>query len=244
MKNIRLFLSLLSIVTLIGFQAMAADEPEIPTQSPVINDAYQVQYLFVQNADGGTFDGERLALKDISATIYFSDRPHRVAGSVATQKFVETWDQGENSFQEDPPNAAISIFGDKENSGAIVEISDPQIEGDVLSYKARLLRGQLPPTFGECSVFIDSHGDAGWGAAGGLLGGLLLGKVMDSSSRQSAPQTTVVQVPPSPYYYQPYQQAPPPPAYYGYAPQPYYERPPAYYGGQPISGSSQQNPQR
>lgn len=226
MTKFRLFLSVLIVACLIvptqaaqtAYGGSTRNRASLPegTAGPVVNDAAAVRLLFVQTADGGTFDGTTIVLKDVPPTIYFADRPHRYSGVVETRKFMEHWDKGEESFKNDPPNAAIQIFNaEGKVTGAVVELVDATLvshskEGDVISYKVRLLNGKLPATFGQCSLFID-HSD-GWAIAGGVLGGMMLAN-MANNSRQ---QTTVVERPV--YVYGP------PPGYYGYAPQPYYEQ--------------------
>ena len=65
-----------------------------------------IQALFAQTAREVTSDGDKVTLHGASpATLYFSDRPQRVVGHLTTQKFVEEWGEGENSFADDPPNA-------------------------------------------------------------------------------------------------------------------------------------------
>ncbi|GEM_PF-996165 len=211
-------------------QAGTGTQEQVP--GAVVNDAINIPLLFVQSMESGTFDGKELVLKGVDATIYFSDRPFRIAGHVPNDVFIADWDKGENNFKEDPPNAALSIFNSGgQPDGAVIELRDAELRGEDIVYQVKVMNGDLPAEFQAASIFIDSKGDAGWGAAGGLLGGLLLGKVLDSSSH-SQPQTTVIQTaPPPPYYYSP-------PPYYGYAPQPYYgqpqqqPQPPPYYGEQ------------
>ncbi len=69
------------------------------------------QFLFVQNAKGLIFEKGTITLKGVSpATLFFSDRPIRIAGHYATDEFVQMWGQGKDSFASDPPNATLSIF--------------------------------------------------------------------------------------------------------------------------------------
>ncbi len=206
--------SLAAAVSVIALSLFVLSQPAMAAKPPIINDSYDVQMLFVQNAKSGSFDGAKLILNGISPTVYFSDRPYRIAGSIKTSGFVDIWHEGDKSFEVDPPNAALSLLDEGQEVTVIVELKNPTVQGDSIVYDAQVLNGQLPQQFGEASLFIDGS-DAGWGAAGGLLGGLLLGKVLDSSS-QNQPN-----YPPPPYYYGP------PPAYYGYGPE-YYQRPPAY----------------
>ena len=77
------------------------------------NPTAQVELLFVQNAAAVVFENGTLTLKGVSpAVIFFSDRPQRVAGHVTLPRFLDAWDEGKESFAEDPPNAALSIVSD------------------------------------------------------------------------------------------------------------------------------------
>ena len=81
-----------------------------------MNSEHMVEMLFVQNAHGVELKDNELKLKGISkTTLFFSDRPERVTGHELTMDFVELWDDGDDSFASNPPNAALSVFID-ENS--------------------------------------------------------------------------------------------------------------------------------
>src|SRR5262249_5736475 len=83
----------------------------------VKEESKQADFLFVQTAKGMTFDNStnKLTLNGISSTtLFFSDRPERIAGNMKTTAFVPFWSTGKDSFLSDPPNADISIVeGDK-----------------------------------------------------------------------------------------------------------------------------------
>jgi hypothetical protein len=130
----------------------------------------KVELLFVQNALTGSFDGKTLTLKGVGPTLFFSDRPERVTGHLGTAQFVGHWDKGADSFAKNPPNATLSIFGDKGVTSAVVELSRPTLERNVLSYKARVLTGKLPASFKESSLFIDILGRWRMAAAGMAVG--------------------------------------------------------------------------
>lgn len=101
--------------------------------------------LFVQVADGGHMladdDGDgwhKLVLEDVSPSlIYFSDRPDRISGTTSLDAFLEDWHAGPESFDVDPPNAAMASIG--QTTIDVVEIRDPVLEGTTLTYQARIL---------------------------------------------------------------------------------------------------------
>jgi hypothetical protein len=71
------------------------------------------QFLAIQHAQSGTISdinstSYTLQLNDLAdKTILFSDRPNRIVVTETTQDFVGNWTSGEDSFQVDPPNAAL-----------------------------------------------------------------------------------------------------------------------------------------
>ncbi|MBL1209746.1 hypothetical protein [Geminocystis sp. GBBB08] len=117
-----------------------------------------VQLLFVQNALTGSYDGKRLTLNNVGSTLFFSDRPERVTGHVQNSEFIRHWDKGSDNFAKNPPNATLSIFGKKGVNSVVVELTNPKLEKNNLSYQVKVLQGQLPPTFQEASLFIDILG--------------------------------------------------------------------------------------
>jgi len=119
----------------------------------------KVTLLFVQNAQGVSLDNDKMTLKGISpTTIFFSDRPQRIAGHMTTQEFVPFWSEGKDSFLSDPPNANLSVFSEGNVSDAVVEIRNPKLTGQDFSYDVRVLEGKVPPKGGACSLFIDVIG--------------------------------------------------------------------------------------
>lgn len=172
-----------------------------------------VQLLFVQNGTSGSFDGKTLTLKGIGPTIFFSDRPQRIAGQVRTAEFVGHWDKGSDNFAENPPNATLSIFGPKEIQSAIVVLTGPRLKGDTLSYKIKVTMGKVPSSFKESSLFIDILGRwrmAAMGMAVGEARGMAMGSAM-AQSHYYHPAPTYVSGP-APAPAGPIYTAPAPPA--------------------------------
>lgn len=136
-------------VMIIGFTilAQAQDKEEM------------VQLLYVQNAHDVVFEKGTLILKRVNpTTLFFSDRPKRIAGHIITQEFLEEWNEGKNSFAADPPNATLSVFGDDEIVDIVVELKNPRLEGNDLIYDISVIEEDLPITSGPCSLFIDTIG--------------------------------------------------------------------------------------
>ena len=120
-----------------------------------------IEALFVQTASGFSGSDATITLQGVSAsTLYFADRPQREVGHMSTQRFVELWGDGDNSFAANPPNAVLSFLesGDTSPEDAVVVIRQPRLEGDSLAYDIDLLEGTLPATSVACSLFIDPFG--------------------------------------------------------------------------------------
>jgi len=121
-----------------------------------------VQLLFVQNAKAVVFDKGTLTLKGVSPmTLFFSDRPVRIAGHFNTKdEFMPLWDEGKDSFLKDPPNATVSIYekGKEQLVDVVVKLSKPRLKGEDLTYDIKVIEGKVPKRGGECSVFIDIIG--------------------------------------------------------------------------------------
>ncbi|MBP7242362.1 hypothetical protein [Amaricoccus sp.] len=121
----------------------------------------QADFLFVQTAEGMAFDADqnRLTLRGVSpVTLFFSDRPERIAGNMTTEAFVPFWSEGKDSFLSDPPNADVSILENGTLRQTVVVLRDPVIEGEDLHYTVQIVSGEMPVLGKEVSVFIDVIG--------------------------------------------------------------------------------------
>jgi hypothetical protein len=144
-----LFIAVLIVWTALLPEASQAQQGQMP------------QFLFVQNAKGVIFERGTITLKGVSpTTLFFSDRPMRIAGHYTTEEFVQMWGQGKDSFASDPPNATLSIFQDDRDKliDVVVKLSNPLLKGDDLTYHVAILEGQMPAKGGICSLFIDIIG--------------------------------------------------------------------------------------
>ena len=130
--------------------ARAAEGQEAPKMA---------DFLFVQNARGIAYADGTLTLKGVNpATVMFADRPERIAGHLATARFVPFWGEGKDSFLKDPPNATLSFLEDQSLTDAVVELRDPELIGEDLSYRVKILEGEIPSSAGMASLFIDVIG--------------------------------------------------------------------------------------
>ncbi|MEO8676151.1 MAG: hypothetical protein ABI569_11260 [Casimicrobiaceae bacterium] len=122
--------------------------------------AKEGDFLFVQNAQSMTYDKGKLTLKRVSpVTIFFTDRPERIAGNMLTTMFVPFWSEGKDSFSKDAPNANLSILEqDRVVADVVLTLMSPVLKGDELSYGVKVLEGSMPAKGGPVSLFIDVIG--------------------------------------------------------------------------------------
>jgi hypothetical protein len=147
------------------FMTYAESPTPTPTGNPLITwtatgkQSGNVDVLFVQNAKNVTFNNGKLVLEGVNpVTVCFTDRPARLAGHMQTSRFIPLWSQGKDSFLKDNPNATLSVFSGDNVSDLVVELSNPQLAGNDLTYDARILEGTLPTNGGACALFIDIIG--------------------------------------------------------------------------------------
>jgi hypothetical protein len=90
--------------------------------------------------------------------VYFTDRPERIAGNMKTTAFIPFWSEGKDSFKSNPPNADISLIESDKLRQVVVELEDPVLTGDDLTYVVKILQGDMPMKAADVSVFIDIIG--------------------------------------------------------------------------------------
>ena len=154
-------------VLAVALLSMAACE----TTSTMSPSSEAPQLMFVQIADDVKVDAAANTLRLVTVTqqtLYFSDRPVRVAGHLKMADYLQEWTAkaGEDNFGADPPNATLSVYepGQPDNTIAVVEILNPRIDGSDLIYNYKLIDGKLPAAGGATSLFID------WIGVGGGVG--------------------------------------------------------------------------
>ena len=141
------------------------------TSTAAASGSEKPELMFVQVAENLKVDtaAQTFRLVRVSPqTLYFSDRPVRVAGHIKMDKYLEEWTAkaGKDNFAQDPPNATLSVFepGQVDNTLVVVEITNPKIEGADLIYSYKLIDGKLPSGGEAASLFID------WIGVGGGVG--------------------------------------------------------------------------
>lgn len=153
-----------AVVALVSGAALGAvacqseSAPEATAEEP--------EFLFVQTSAGLTVDQAANTLRLVNVgqqALYFTDRPYRIAGHIKMADYLEEWTTGKDRFDEDPPNATLSVYepGQTENTVAVVELTNPVPEGPDLIYTYRLIEGTMPEAGEATALFIDKIGPGG-----------------------------------------------------------------------------------
>jgi hypothetical protein len=154
------------------------------TPEAALEPTEKVEFLFVQTYQSGTIapvegrDG-RYALTleaGTGSTVYFSDRPERVAGIAPTPQFLH----GLGFLDDNPPNAALVFEAEPGNTDvAVVELFNPGYDPETqnVTYEVEVLNNwqnelelglqeaptdlaAIAPSFGAARLFIDDCADA------------------------------------------------------------------------------------
>jgi hypothetical protein len=115
--------------------------------------------VFVQNAASFSARGDEITLHGVAdATIYFATHPQREAGHIPSRRFLELWEGTEESFAAAPPVAVISFLDDAADAppDVAVTLHDPRFRDDAMTYRVEVRHGDIPPSGGPCSLFIDA----------------------------------------------------------------------------------------
>ncbi|MES0863691.1 hypothetical protein ABLN87_15180 [Ruegeria sp. SCPT10] len=136
------------------------------------DDTVQKNYLFVESADKVELVDGKLVLHGVDDQVsVFADRPYRDAGVISMAHFLDVWTFGDDSFEADPPNAALSGEIDGKSHVVIVEISAPKVNGDKLEYAYKVIEGEDIGTMDNAVMFIDGWWSESYtGPFGGLPG--------------------------------------------------------------------------
>jgi hypothetical protein len=131
------------------------------------------QLMFVQSAEDLKVDSAKSTFRLVKVnqqTLYFSDRPQRIAGHLKMPDYLAEWAkaEGPDNFSSDPPNAILSVYepGQADSTVVVVKISHPIVDGNDLVYSYNVIKGTIPRNGGATALFIDSIGVGGGAGAG------------------------------------------------------------------------------
>ena len=232
-KQIAFTIGALAFLTCGIAGAAAEDAITTPAQKTIgtttASQSQMVPSLAVLNSGGATLSGNVLTMRDVSPnSIVFADRPVRSAGHVLTKEFIRQWDEGNDSFAKDPPNATISVLNSDGSAieDAVVVLKKPKLDGGTLTFEVSVLEGSLAKADGPASLFIDWFAArGGWGHVG-VVGGVGWHAPVWHGGWYAHPGAAfatgaVVGAAAASAYYHPYYRpyyAPPPCGYYPYPP--------------------------
>ena len=118
--------------------------------------------MFVQSAEDLKVDPAASTFRLVKVnqqTLYFSDRPVRIAGHIKMADYLKEWTAkaGKDNFAADPPNATLSVYepGQPENTLVVVKITNPKVDGADLVYTYKIIDGKMPAGGGATTLFID-----------------------------------------------------------------------------------------
>lgn len=149
-----LLISLLISTTIIASSSAISDDQDYTKGK-------NIEWLFVQTAQSVTLKDGMLTLEGISpATLFFSDRPEKLAGHGLTSEFVTFWTTGGGSdnFKNDPPNGALAIVTEDVTEDVVMTLTNPRLDGHTLRYDVTLIEGKDNVEGGPSSLFIDVIG--------------------------------------------------------------------------------------
>ena len=138
-----------------------SDEDIETTGAGDVNGDGLVDLLFVQEATGVRFDGDRMTMVGLNPrTLFFADRPDEMAGYLTYAEFIKLVTEGPDSFEEDPPNATLVVLEGDAPVNVVVKLAKkPSLEGSNLVFDAvEIIQGEPPAEGGTVALFIDTVG--------------------------------------------------------------------------------------
>ena len=123
------------------------------------SDPDEQEWLLLQTAIGGGYADGTLTLEGVAYTVAFTDRPGREVAHMANDSVAEAWGEGEDSFADDPPNAALGYDIGDTSGQAVVQLNEIIVDGDRITYQVDTLEGELPNgDFDRATLVIDALG--------------------------------------------------------------------------------------
>ena len=120
----------------------------------VIDDSKNLSYKFVLSGDTGSIKDGKITLNGVPIVTFYSLGKKRGDGHFFVKSFVDVWNQNAKILEKDPPNGTLSVLNNKGSSGAVVELSEPKADINSISFKVRILEGEVPEEFGPFTLFL------------------------------------------------------------------------------------------
>ena len=176
----------LAACTAAGTPAVAPSSPvaDVVTPSPTSSPAEAISVLYTLSADTGALTPVEGSATDFTLvlfaadrhTVWFSDRPARLSGTLDTADLVDDW--AGFGFVADPPTVAVVLHEAGGSADTLVaEVSEPAYDASTGDFSATVrvldeLTGQgadafehfsstadagLPPSFAGVSIFVNDE---------------------------------------------------------------------------------------
>ena len=119
---------------------------------------HKTTYLFVINFDTGSYAEGKLTLNGNgqSNVIYFRDVQ---SGHIGVVQFAKLWERGINGFTSAAPNATLSLIAHEQENNSVITISHPKVDGNSISFNAKLVSGEPPVEFKTGGLFLGQFSD-------------------------------------------------------------------------------------
>lgn len=143
----------LRVGILVAAAIVLAESGTVAQESEPSEPEGQPTFLFVQSGRSLDVDRDTITLVDArDKTIEVADRPDRLVRRISNETFASLWNEGEDSFAVDPPNAIISVAG---HEPVVVILTDVAIGPNSITYDYELLDGRFPYRRGPTTIVID-----------------------------------------------------------------------------------------
>ena len=125
-------------------------------------DDTQVEWLYVHTAiEANATNSTTLVIPFTEDIFAFTDRPNREHKYISAEEFVSYWNDYENSFQFDPPNAVFTSVSDDGVAEVEVVITGASTDGDNITYTIQNPKLTENATFQDVSLFVDGNVENG-----------------------------------------------------------------------------------
>jgi hypothetical protein len=125
------------------------------SDSSAADDTEKLEYLFIITGDTGTYKDGSLALTGVPIISFNYLGATRETGHFLVGSFVEVWNENSSAYKADPPKGTLSVLDEKGDSNAVIEVSNPSSTLNTLTFKAKVLEGNVPDSFNASTLFLE-----------------------------------------------------------------------------------------
>ena len=122
------------------------------------DDTNEPDRFYAHSIAGLTLNDSKLTLTGVDPVTLSTSGPYPATRPISTEEFVTLWEEGENSFADDPPKADIACTVDGEVLNYVVELRMPELSGDQLTYAVQAVGdSNLPVSGTTCTGVVASN---------------------------------------------------------------------------------------